>query len=349
MAKDYIKIFEALDAKRIAQEGANIKAMQAAGIYPLYHSFPITLQFELTGACNLKCKHCYNRSGDADRIQYTRMTPQKWKELAREIVADGGIFQCIISGGEPLLLRDDLFEIMDILHEDGTSFVVITNGLLLSKEKVKKFAKYRYFWFQISIDGSTAALHDEFRGVVGSWERAVNGAMEISDKGIPLVIAHSVTPKNLPYLEDMVQLAYRVGAGGILIGEILPSGRAFSHMDTLLSHEQRNELYGQIDTLNKKYAGRIKIERSMSMRFSMEHYLAHPNGGGIVRPNGDLRLDCMAPFVIGNVLEEPIKEIWDRKGRDAWHDSKVEAFIKSIDSEKQQGSILNHVSDDIRL
>lgn len=349
MKKDYIKIFDAVDSKKAKQETENIIRMQAAGLYPQSFSYPVTLQFELTGACNLKCKHCYNRSGDKDRIDYTRMTPNEWKILARQIVEDGGIFQCIISGGEPLLLGDDLFDIMDILHDDGTSFVIITNGLLLDKQKVKRFTKYRYFWFQISIDGSTATLHDEFRGVAGSWNNAINGAMEIADKGIPLVIAHSVTPKTLPYLEDMVNLAYSVGAGSIMVGEILPSGRAISNEDILLNHEQRNYLYEQINSLSQKYAGKIKIERSMNVSSSMERYVSQPNSGGIIRPNGDFRLDCMAPFTIGNVLENSIIDIWQTKGRTAWHNPKVLDYINSIDKEKQQGNIQNHVNNDIRL
>lgn len=349
MGKDYIKIYEAVDSKRAKQEKENILAMQAAGIYPESFSFPMTLQFELTGACNLKCKHCYNRSGDADRIQHTRMTPDKWKDLANQVVAAGGIFQCIISGGEPLLLGDDLFEIMDILHDDGTSFVVITNGMLLDKQKVKRFAKYRYFWFQISIDGSTADLHDSFRGVEKSWENAVNGAMEISAHGIPLVIAHSVTPQTLPYLEDMIKLACSVGAGSIMVGEILPSGRAVYNEDVILTYNQRNYLYEKIDELSKKYINKIKIERSMNVSSSMERYVNQPNSGCIVRPNGDLRLDCMAPFVIGNVLEDSIKDIWHKKGREAWHNQKVLDFIESLDHESQRGDILNHVSEDIKI
>lgn len=349
MPKDYIKIFDAVDSKRTKLEEENIASMQKMGTYPRMFSFPITLQFELTGACNLSCQHCYNRSGDKDRILSTSMTPADWKELSHQIVREGGIFQCIISGGEPLLLGDDLFDIMDILHDDGTSFVVITNGMLLDKAKVKNFTKYRYFWFQISIDGSTAELHDEFRGVHNSWKNAVNGALEISNHGIPLVIAHSVTPKTLPYLEDMVNLAYSIGAGSIMVGEVLASGRAISNEGLLLTHEQRNQLYELINGLSQKYAGKIKIERSMNISTSMERYMSQPNGGGIIRPNGDFRLDCMVPFTIGNVLEESIRSIWNRNGNTAWNNPKVLDYIKSIDNEKQRGNIMNHVSDDIRI
>lgn len=349
MGKDYIKIYEAIDAKKTKQEKENIIAMQNSGLYPEFFSYPITLQFELTGACNLMCKHCYNRSGDIDRIQYTKMTPDKWKKLAHQIVDDGGIFQCIISGGEPLLMGEHLFDVMDILHDDGTSFVVITNGFLLDKEKAKRFAKYRFFWFQISVDGHTAELHDEFRGVEGSWNNAINGALEITNNGIPLVIAHSVTPKTLPYIEEMVELSYSVGAGSMMIGEILPSGRAIENSDILLDRIQRNYLYEKINELSQKYAGKIRIERSMNITNSMARYISQPNSGGIIRPNGDFRLDCMAPFTIGNVCEKSIKEIWKEKGRDAWQNPKVIDYINSIDKEKQQGNIKNHVSDDIRI
>ncbi|MBQ6975016.1 MAG: radical SAM protein, partial [Selenomonadaceae bacterium] len=241
--KNYLKKYRTLDERNLQTVRTNIKLLQNAGVYPQKYNYPITLQFELTAQCNLACKHCYNRSGDRDRE--TLMTPEKWCELSRQIVADGGIFQCIISGGEPLLLGDKLFDIMDILHDDGTSFIVITNALLLTKEKVKRFAKYRYFWFQISIDGATAEVHNNFRGRKGSFEKAVNGALEISDAGIPLVIAHTVTPQNINDVENMTNLAYQLGANSIILGEVMFSGRAYENAEIVLNDEQKNLLYSQ--------------------------------------------------------------------------------------------------------
>ncbi len=345
--KNYVKKYRSLDERNLQLIKENLELLQNMGAYPRKFNYPITLQFELTGQCNLSCKHCYNRSGDSDRE--TLMTPEKWCELARQIVSDGGIFQCIISGGEPLLLGDKLFNIMDILHDDGTSFVVITNSLLLTKEKVKRFAKYRYFWFQISIDGSNAEIHDSFRGVAGSFDKAVNGALEISDAGIPLVIAHTVTPQNLNQLEAMVNLAYRLGANSIILGEVLPSGRAYSNEDIILNDEQKNYLYWQIEELGNKYKGKIAIQRSAELKTQMERYMLEVNGGGIIRPNGDFRIDCMAPFTIGNVLERSIKDIWIDKGIDAWKSDAVKNFVANLDEDKQTGSVKNHVDVDVRL
>lgn len=344
---DYINKYRILDERHLQNIKKNLTELRQAGVYPMEFEFPMTLQFELTGACNLACKHCYNRSGDSDRT--TLMTPDKWCSLARDIVKNGGIFQCIISGGEPLLLGDKLFDIMDILHNDGTSFVVITNGLLLTKEIARRFNKYRYFWFQISIDGATAKVHDAFRGVAGSFEKAVNGALEISDLGIPLVIAHSVTPKNLLQLEDMVELAYSLGANSVILGEVLPSGRAISNDDIILNDEQRNFLYEQVEILGKKYQNKITVQRSADLKIQLERYQIDANSGGIIRPNGDFRLDCMAPFTIGNVLKKSLKTIWEEKGAIAWDSPEVQEYIKSIDEKTQTSNIKNHVDVDVAL
>lgn len=71
--------------------------------------------------------------------------------------------------------------------------------------------------------------------------------------------------------------------------------------------------------------------------------------GGIIRPNGDFRLDCMAPFTIGNVLEKSVKEIWLEKGIDAWKSDAVKNYVAAIDEDTQEGNVKNHVDLDFAL
>ncbi len=347
MARDILKVYKANDMKMIKQEKENIENLINNELYPKVFTFPLTLQFELTTRCNVYCKHCYNNSGD---ISYPpdKMTAQKWKEFSEYIVKKGGIFQCVISGGEPLLLGDDLFDIMDILHDDGTSFLVISNGFLLTEEKVKRFEKYRYKWFQVSIDGSNAEWHDDFRQRKGSWERAVNGAYMISKYGIPLTVAHSVTPGNLHQVEEMCQLAYELGAGSIILGEVNPSGRSANSLDLLLTIEQKRELYNKIEHLNKYYAGKMEIQRSSSVKNQLQRYMNTPNMGAIIRPNGDIRLDCMAPFLLGNVLDDDFENIWLEKAGDCWKNPKVIEYVDGF-NDMDDNEYKNYYDEDILL
>lgn len=347
--RDYVKINRARDDKMVNDEKERISNLIQNELYPEEFEYPLTLQFELTSRCNVYCKHCYNSSGEDNTIK-DRMTPQEWKKFANYLVDKGGIFQAVISGGEPLLLGDDVFEIMDILHNDGTSFLVISNGFLLTQEKVDKFAKYRFKWFQVSIDGVNAEYHDEFRQREGSWERAVNAAYMVSKAGIPLTIAHSVTPGNLKDVVDMCELAYSLGAGSIILGEVNPSGRSANAPELQLSYEEQNHLHAQVVELSSKYSSKMKVERSSSTKNQLKRYMNTPNTGAIIRPNGDIRLDCMTPFIIGNVLDSDFTQLWQEKASTCWKHPKVIEYVEGFEIESDTNETLkNYYHDDILI
>lgn len=347
--KDYVKINFLKDKKQIHDESENLRRLIDAKLYPERFSMPLTLQFELTSHCNVHCKHCYNLSGERNNAP-DRMTPENWKNFARYIVRHGGIFQCIISGGEPLLLGDDLFDIMNILHDDGTSFLVISNGLLMTPEKVKSFTKYRYKWFQISIDGADSKTHDEFRQRRGSWEAAIKAVFMLVNSGVPVMIAHTVTPDNLCGIDSMCNLAYELGASGIIIGEVMPSGRSFMNPEILLNYDQKNFLQAKIIENMNKFSGRMMIQRSSGTKIQLMRAKDSPNTGAIIRPDGNIRLDCVAPFVIGNVLDDDFCEVWNTKAHDVWHRPEIQEYIDSWEdlSEVNHG-LKNYFDADIKL
>ena len=164
--KDFFLAQEASDKKSLALVRQNREKLIAEGCYPEKFRMPLGLQLELTSKCNLSCKHCYNLSGiDSPK---DKMGIPEWVDFAKGLVANGGIFQATITGGEPLILGEGLFDILDILSDDGTVFNLISNGFLFSKKIGKRLEKYNFFWIQISIDSSEESIHDEFRGAKGS-------------------------------------------------------------------------------------------------------------------------------------------------------------------------------------
>ena len=315
--------------------------------YPRSFSNPLSIQYELTSKCNMYCRHCYNRSGENQ--QNDKMGIEQWKKLSEELVANGGVFQCVISGGEPLLLGDGLFEIMDILDADGTIFLLISNGYNMTEETVMRLKKYRYQWIQISIDSSSPESHDELRQKPGSWERAVNAALMVSDAGLPLAIANSVMPDEIDNFPDMAKLAYQCGASLLITGEILPSGRAAINNELLLSNEQRGKFWKITDNVSSLYYNRMSVRRSSSGKIQLEEAMELPNTGVIIRPNGDIRLECVAPFVIGNVLTASFPAQWNN-GRDIWKHEKIAEYVNSIDQYSGVSTLhKNYVEGDICL
>ena len=148
----------------------------------------------------------------------------------------------------------------------------------------------------------------------------------------------------------MAKLAYRLGASSLMVGQVLPSGRANRYADEIyLSPVQENRMYELIEILAQEYRGKLELQRSSGIKNQFDRYQIGPNLGCIIRPNGDVRLDCMAPFVMGNVLEEAFYDIWQRRGRRIWSDPRVQEFIASVDEEAQSGAIRNYIDADVRL
>ena len=340
--------------KRLRREAASLKIVNseienliAEGCYPKKFNFPLSMQFEVISKCNLKCRHCYNRSGGARPED--AMTGDKWIEFAKKLVEKGGILEATISGGEPLLLGDKLFEIMDILDADNTIFNFISNGYFFDKKILDRLKKYRFYWIQISMDSYSSKLHDEFRGVQGSWEKAARAAYMVALSGIPLRIASTVTPKDINHLEKFVHMAINLGASYLVIGAVMPSGRAFDNTEIFLSREDMNNFYEKMKTLQEHYKDNLSILVSSSPRTQLNYSSTEKLNGAIVRPNGDIRLDCTCPFVIGNVLRDDIEEIW-AKYYDCWQNPLVKKFIESCDPISGKNSFAeNYNGEDIYI
>ncbi|MCK8828087.1 radical SAM protein [Natroniella acetigena] len=329
-----------LENVRIAIEKAQNK-----NEYPNHFDMPMGIQYELTTKCNMKCIHCYNKSGETDN---SLMKIDDWIELTKDLIKNGGLFQCIISGGEPLLLGDNLLKIMDLLHNDNTVFTLISNGYLLDEEWIKKLAKYRFNRFQISIDNSIEEEHDQFRQKKGSWRRAVKAAYLASENNFPLVIASSVTPQNIVRMKDMAELAYNLGASSLIFGKIMLSGRAAENNNIILKEEQEEQFLRNVEILRREYLGSMNIQVSSNLKNQLERLRTTPMSGVIIRPNGDVRLDCSLPFVIGNILEDSFKDIWNNKAKDSLNNPKVREYIECLD-ENESSFLTNYVDEDIYI
>ena len=347
--KDFVRFHNPLQKINLQDDASVFAALRKAKLYSKSELFPIaSMHFELTTHCNMFCKHCYNNSGAANNLA-DAMTSERWISFAKYLVAHGGVFECLLSGGEPFLLGDKLFDIMDIFHADGSLFMLLTNGYFLTNERAARLKKYRYHWLQISIDGVNAEYHDSFRGLNGSWQRAVEAAKAVAQNGIPLKIAHCVTPYNLHALDDMIAFASSLGAASIIAGELCLSGRTAQNRDLLLSAEQRKILRQKVEENATRYEGRMIVKTSNRVRDGLERHLKSPRGVVVIRPNGDIRLDGMAPFVIGNILTDDFIEVWKSKAEACWKDSRVTEFINGFDETDRNYISINHVGEDIAL
>lgn len=290
---------------------------------------PLGAQLELTYRCNHRCIHCYNNSADSKWNYDGMLNVDNWKDICRQL-NDLNIVQCVISGGEPLLMGDSLFEIMDILHENKVKFVFISNGMLLTEEKIHYLKKYQFDWFQLSIDGCSRETFKKMRGVDG-FGNAINALHLLRKANIPITIAHAVTKVNYHELEDMVDFAYQVGATKLVISPFELVGRAILNSGVLeLSDEEYKAVYIILKKKINEYSGRMEISVPPESVVSMHSNLYKRNSIMLVRPNGDVKFDCLSPFTIGNVRTNSLKELWNDLGKDVNEHPRVIEYASQI-------------------
>ena len=98
--------------------------------------------------CNLACKYC-NEYDD-----FSKPVPTETMFRRVDKLAELGTSVITISGGEPLL-HPELDEIIRRIRRRGMIAGLITNGYLLTAERIKKLNRAGLEWLQISIDNVT--------------------------------------------------------------------------------------------------------------------------------------------------------------------------------------------------
>src|SRR5262245_36032991 len=79
-----------------------------------------------------------------------------------------------ISGGEPTLYPG-LEQLIAHMSGHGLRVTMTTNATLITRERAMALAEAGLNSVNVSIDSPNRRLHDQIRGLKGSWKRAVKG------------------------------------------------------------------------------------------------------------------------------------------------------------------------------
>jgi len=150
----------------------------------LKRNIPFMLEFQITKACNLKCKYCY---AELETLQEKDFSFEEIKQIIDEFY-DMGTRVVRILGGEPLI-RKDIGKIIRYIKSKNIFIELATNGIFI--ERWLDDLKYLDI-LQISIDGNEQS-HDAVRGV-GSFKKTLKGLEAAVNLSLPVRI-HGVFNK----------------------------------------------------------------------------------------------------------------------------------------------------------
>jgi AdoMet-dependent heme synthase len=234
---------------------------------------PHLVAWEVTRSCYLNCRHCRAAArhgpylGELSTEDAFRLLEQ-FRELGRFIV--------ILTGGEPMM-RDDIWEIARYGSNLGLKMVMAPCGALVTEETVARMKASGIERISLSIDGATAASHDDFRRVAGAFDMVLKAARVAKQHGMPFQVNTTITQHNVGELEAILKLAVELGAVAFHPFLLVPTGRGAELASAELPPEEYervlNWVYDQTKTLPLHFKPtcaphyhRIKLQRETEER-----------------------------------------------------------------------------------
>lgn len=272
---------------------------------------PISTYIAITGRCMYNCWHCSAK-------RFIKNSDDKSKEMTtadlKNIVTslqELGVGIIGFTGGEPLL-RKDLEEVISTIDDRSIS-ILFTNGFSLNLEKAKSLKNAGLFGVGISVDSIKAEVHDKKRGYKGAYDNSIEAIKNCKKAGI-YTMAQTVCTREMLIsgeIDELAKYLKKLGVDELRILEPIPCGSLLEVSSEVLDDNEKKEIIN----LHIKF-NRDKIYPKTSVFPYVESKDQFGCGAGVqhsyIDDKGDFLPCDFVPEVFGNVLNEDVKDIWNK-------------------------------------
>lgn len=279
---------------------------------------PRVIAWESTRACNYACVHC--RAQAQKQADPNQLTTQEALHLMDEI-AEICKPVLIISGGDPLQ-RADIFTVASYANKLGFRVVMSPSGSNITPEVIAKMKDSGVKMISLSLDGSTAQIHDTFRQVPGAYELALRNIKLAKEGEMPFRINTTVTKHNVGDLQAMHKLAVELGAKEWDVFMLVPTGRGKVTME--IRPKQYEATLKQIYQLSRESPIPVKTTcapqyvRVAAQQSKGEDHSFHGrgcmagNGFCFISHVGDVFGCGFLPVAVGNVRQQKFGDLYQK-------------------------------------
>lgn len=273
-------------------------------------SAPIYIHWEITDACNLKCRHCYQQRPNS----VSGVDSNNLMKVAEQLVKEK-IFQVTLTGGEPLLVPE-LLDLIIFLSKNKIRPRITTNGFLINQMAIDIFRDYNVK-VQVSLDSSDEIEHNYIRNNDSAYSKAIEALNLLVKNKCDVSIGFCANRLNYYRIEDVIRLALKLGVNSLLVGEMVPNNENNSSL--YFTKEEYSMFITEVSKLKKRYERELQLSIDTEWGFLLNSDLEHAPCSALDRDmtilaNGDV-VPC--PFirhknyVIGNINRESINKIWN--------------------------------------
>jgi len=272
------------------------------------------LQWHLSEACNLKCKHCYQEDHVPMQLSYEELISilNQYRNLLKNLKVKGHIN---ITGGEPLC-SPLFFKLLDEFKKDKDlySFSILTNGTLINDEMAAKIASYNPEYVQVSLEGGKR-INDYVRGN-GVYKKVGEAIKLLKKHNVYVSLSFTATKLNYKEFPKVIKYACKCGVDTVWSDRFIPLGTSYDK-EFQMNKEETNEYLRIMANERKKLKFKnsnthIAMYRALQFQKTNNYPYACTAGNSLltVMENGDLVPCRRMPIVVGNLLKDDMYDLY---------------------------------------
>jgi len=333
---DSINLFRKLTIRRVWNAFKVVFSYYLTRLFktPIQWGLPISISFEPTTSCNLKCPEC-----PSGLRQFTRPRGMLKKEFFFETIDD--IYKDILYlifyfQGEPYLNKNFL-DMVSYASSKGLYTATSTNAHFLTDEMARKTVESGLDRLIISIDGTTQEVYQQYRRE-GNLEKVIEGARnivkwkkELKSKTPFVFFQFLVVKPNEHQIEDVKKLAREVGVDEV-------------RFKTAQIYDYENDPNQLIPGINKYSRYKIDKEGKQVPKNKMSNHCWKLWNANVITWDGTIVPCCFdkdAKHQLGNLKDQSFKEIW--------HNKKYKKFRKDITKSRKNIDICANCSEGLSV
>jgi MoaA/NifB/PqqE/SkfB family radical SAM enzyme len=298
---------------------------------------PLFLAWQLTNGCEAACLACCEESGrtwpdELNRDQALSITQQ---------AIDLGIPYVAFGGGEPMSVPH-FWDILEKLTAANIAIKLETNGSLIDGAAARRLHTLGVECIQISIDGATAAMHNEIRPG-SSFEKALAAIDMLAALGTAPQWVFVPTRLNITDMVPAFELAVAHGCSAFVTGPMMRLGRGAAAYDQLSVDDAT---WRQAEAALRQRAAEIGADIMLSIYpwdivTELQVRLESPQAMMLVVPNGRVKLLNALPFAPADLKHDTLAQAWQAY-RKAWRTQEVRDFITNCGTDP---ALLRHANE----
>ncbi len=243
---------------------------------------PMMFYYEVTGACDLVCKHC--RASAQPEAHPEELSAEQSRALIEQVASFPKPPMLVLTGGDPLK-RPDLFELVAHACSLGLHVALTPSATPLATRQALERAKQAGVRaLGISLDGADAPTHDAFRGWEGSFQRTMHMLANARQLGMPVQVNTTITRRNVHQVDAMAELLASQGIAMWSVFFLIPVGRGVE--ETPIEPEEYENVFARLwhHAQHQPYAVKT-TEAPHYRRWVLEHG-GHPLAPGQSQSGG---------------------------------------------------------------